>query len=286
MLPRIHRIRFHLLLWTILVALVLPAEPAHASDRVDRLARQMLGASDNKVRLSAALNLARTGDSRAIPAFVRALRDSDESVRGVAATALGRLVTADTPMDHRERVLAALRRVGQSDSEAFVRERARHAFRGIRALPEPAVAAPAVYVDVGPMSDDTRSGSDFRPAMRQTISTAIQRRGGELATEWPGGNPSRAQLQQNGAQAFHVDGTLTELTTETRGRNTVISCKVSMLIATYPEKSMFGFLNGGANVQTGSSPAQVERGQRDCVLAVVENLVTSRVIPTIEDRVR
>jgi hypothetical protein len=184
-------------------------------------------------------------------------------------------------------VLSALRRVGQSDSEAFVRERARASFRSIRALPAPAAAAPAVYVDVGRMSDDTGTGAGFRDEMRSTIRTAVARGGGGgMATEWPGGSPSRAQLQQNGAQAFHVDGTLTELTTETRGRNTVISCKVSMLIATYPEKSMFGFLNGGANVQTGSSPAQVQRGQRDCVLAVVENLVTSRVIPTIEDRVR
>ena len=286
MVPRIHRhTRFHLVFWPLVLLLVVAPPQADANDRVDRLARQMLSASDDKIRLSAALNLARTGEARAIPAFVRALRDSDESVRGVAATALGRLVSADTPMDHRRRVLAALRRAGQNDPEAFVRQRAQQAFRAVRALPEPAGDMPTVYIDVGPMSDEAGGGGEVRDSMRQTIRGAIDRRG-EMGTAWPGGNPSRDQLRQNGAQAFHVDGTLTELTTDTSGRNAVISCKVSMLIATYPEKSMFGFLNGGATVQTGSSSAQIRRGRRDCVVAVVENLVASRVIPTIEDRIR
>ena len=288
MLPRIHRhIRVHLFLLPLLLVLVIPAERAYADDRVDRLARQMLRASDDRVRLSAAVNLARTGNPRAIPAFVRALRDDDESVRGVAATALGRLVDEDSSADVRQRVLAALRRVGQDQrEESFVRQRARASFQAIRALPDPRTGRPGVYVDVGPMSDESRRSSRMRAAMRETVRSAIDGAGGEIATAWPGGDPSRAELRENGAQAFHVDGTLTELTTERRGRNTVISCKVSMLIATYPEKSMFGFLNGGANVQTGSSSSQVERGERDCVLAVLENLVSSRVIPTIEDRTR
>ena len=270
----------------ILLLLVISPEPAQASDRVDRLARQMLQAGDDRLRLSAAVNLARTGEARAVPAFVRALGDDDESVRGVAATALGRLVGAESSAQVRQRSLAALRRVGQNDAEAFVRERARASFRAIRSLPDPPMDRPSVYVDVGPMSDDSHAGGQFREAMRSTIRSAIDGAAGGMATGWPGANPSRAELEQNGAQGFHVDGTLIELTTDSSGRNTVISCKVSMLIATYPEKSMFGFLNGGAAVQTGSSARQIERGQRDCVLAVLENLVSSRVIPTIQDRVR
>ena len=35
------------------------------------------------------------------------------------------------------------------------------------------------------------------------------------------------------------------------GRRRHVSCKVSMLLATYPDKSMFGFLKGGAQVEGG-----------------------------------
>ncbi len=266
-------------------ALVLSADRARADDRVERLARQMLRADDNKVRLSAALNLARAGDARAVPAFARALRDNDDSVRGVAATALGRLVDEDTSRDHRQRVVRALRPVARGDSEDFVRERARNAIRSIRRLPDPPADHPDVYVDVGSISDESGDGGHLRDAMRGRIRSALD---GEsaLGTSWPGGNPSASDLEENGAQAFHVDGTITSLTTNQSGRNTEIACEVSMLIATYPQKSMFGFLDGSARVQTGSSDSQVERGKRDCVVAVADNLVSSRVVPTLEGRIR
>ena len=81
-----------------------------------------------------------------------------------------------------------------------------------------------------------------------------------------------------------VDGTLTDVGVKEKGNSAVISCKISMLIATYPEKSMFGFLNGGASVQASSSPDDVELAKQDCVVAVVEDLVTKKIIPTIQTR--
>jgi hypothetical protein len=66
---------------------------------------------------------------------------------------------------------------------------------------------------------------------------------------WPGGkSPTRKELDAKKVSGFHVDGTLTELTVKRKGSAATVSCKVSMLIATYPEKSVFGFLNGGASV--------------------------------------
>src|SRR5689334_7230300 len=86
--------------WTssVVVALALLAAlaaPARA-DKVDDLVRDLKSGSDYKVRLSAALSLAKLGDKRAIPAFVSALKDSDKTVRGAAAVALGKLVDATT----------------------------------------------------------------------------------------------------------------------------------------------------------------------------------------------
>jgi hypothetical protein len=47
---------------------------------------------------------------------------------------------------------------------------------------------------------------------------------------------------------------------------------------------MFGFLNGGARVMTGSSSRDQAFGMQDCVAAVVEDLVQRKVIPTLESR--
>ena len=71
------------------------AAPARA-DKVDDLVRDLKTGSDYKVRLSAALSLAKLGDKRAIPAFVIALNDKDKTVRGAAAVSLGKLVDAAT----------------------------------------------------------------------------------------------------------------------------------------------------------------------------------------------
>src|SRR5688500_3668794 len=85
-----------------LFALLLWSASARA-DQVDRLIAQLESSDDYKVRLSAALNLAKIGDRRAIPPFIKALRDGDKTVRGVAAAGLGKLVTASTPSEQRKR---------------------------------------------------------------------------------------------------------------------------------------------------------------------------------------
>jgi hypothetical protein len=57
-----------------------------------------------------------------------------------------------------------------------------------------------------------------------------------------------------------------------------------MLIASFPDKSMFGFLNGGATVQASADPSDVAEAKNDCVDAVVEDLVTKKVVPTIKTK--
>src|SRR3954469_23884743 len=78
-----------------IIALVNP-RLAHA-DNVDTLINQLNNDDSDKVRLSAALNLTRNGDQKAILPMVKALgNDSDKNVRGACAVGLGKLVTAST----------------------------------------------------------------------------------------------------------------------------------------------------------------------------------------------
>src|SRR6185503_7053664 len=97
----------------VLVALLVAlTSRVSSADRVDDLIDQ-LGSQDSdvKLRLSAALNLGKLGDKRAIEPFVDALDDPDKTVRGVSAAALGKLVDASVKADLRARVVSALDRV-------------------------------------------------------------------------------------------------------------------------------------------------------------------------------
>src|SRR5690349_6614855 len=76
-----------------IVVLLLTARTAHA-DNVDTLVGQLEDSSD-KVRLSAALNLTKLGDPKAILGLVKRLDSNNESsknVRSAAAVGLGTLV--------------------------------------------------------------------------------------------------------------------------------------------------------------------------------------------------
>jgi hypothetical protein len=256
-----------------------------AADKVDGLIAQLADSKDYKVRLSAALNLAKIGDKRAVPGFLGALRDSDKTVRGVAAAALGKLVDSSTPDQLRNRALSALKEVAARDSNAFVRNQAETAYNVLRRLAGSSPDGAMVYVNIGKMASKSADSGSMVPLMRRTAESTFRKRARSMAVDWPGGRPpSESDLRKRNARAFHVDGTLTELATQSRGSAMLVSCNISMLIATYPDKSMFGFLSGGAKVEAGNSPKEIEYAKEDCITAVVEDLVARKVIPTIESR--
>jgi hypothetical protein len=252
------------------------------ADSVDDLVSQLKSSPDYKVRLSAALALSKLSDPRSIPAFVGALKDGDKTVRGVAAASLAKVVTSKTPESTRKKVLNALQASSEKDENAFVREQARKAYDTLRDIDAP-VTTGGPYVDVGTMT--ANGGADLRPLMRKTVISTLKSKDASLRLSWPSGkSPSKQELGQT--PAFHVDGTLTELSVAKKGGRSVVSCKVNMLIATYPDKSMFGFLKGGASVETSSSERETKLASEDCVAAVVEDLVGNKIIPTIRSRAR
>jgi hypothetical protein len=64
-----------------------------------------------------------------------------------------------------------------------------------------------------------------------------------------------------------------------------VSCTVSLILATYPAKSMFGFMKGGADVDAATaSDSALAEATSDCVGAVLDDLVGSKLIPTIQAR--
>lgn len=281
-MPRLQRVvSFGLCCAVVLVAL-LRGQLAFA-DSVDTLIEQ-LGNSSEKVRLSAVLSLSKLKDARAISPLQRALSDdSDRNVRSAAAVALAKVVTEKTSSEIRTSVLESLTTAASDDTSSLVRKQAEAARVTIAAFETPTVTG-KIYVEIGPMASKAASSFDakLKDLMRKTAQKTFGKAAPDMMITWPGGkSPTKGQLSKQGVTAFYLDGTLTEIKTKEKGASTLVSCKISLLIATYPDKSMFGFLQGSASVSASQSAQDVELAHQDCVAAVVEDMITKKAVTAL-----
>ena len=273
------------------VLLVLLFARSARADAVDTLIKQ-LGDSSDKVRLAAALNLAKAGDERGIlPLAKSLLNDRDKNVRGAAAVGLGKLVKANPSTKYKSLATANLKTASSNDASDFVKTQASNALTtigsgGTTTSPQPTGGGGGIYVNVGPMSSKTTSSKNdkLRALMVKTAQKTLTKVAGSMQQTWPSGTPSKSDLAKKGMSGFYVDGTLNTLDIKTSGGGATISCKVSMLLADFPDKSVFGFLNGGASVTASSSQTDQDLASEDCVTAVIENLITSKIVPTIKSK--
>jgi HEAT repeats len=263
--------------------------PARA-DNVDALIKQLEGSGSDKVRLSAATNLSKLDDQRAILALAKAIgNDSNEDVRGIAAIGLGKLITDTTKASVKNLAVSALKRATQDDESDVVKSQADKALKaigvtGTAAPPPKASAGTAIYVNIGPMSAKTGDATNdpkLKTLMSKIATKTMQKVASNMAITWPGGTPTQAQLTAKSTMGFYVDGTVNELKVKESGSSTTVSCKISMLLASFPDKSIFGLLNGGASVQASSSASDIALAREDCVSAVVEDLIAKKIVPTI-----
>lgn len=276
------------------LVLAVTRNTAHA-DSVDELIKQLENDDSDKVRLSAALNLTKLGDQKAILALAKAVgNDSDKSVRGAAAAGLGKLVNDKTKPAFKSLAIAALKKAASTDESDFVKTQADKALKaigvgGVSPTTNPTNnggGAGGIYVNVGPMSSKTGESDDTKlRALMVSVATKTLGKVSNMATTWAGGGvPSKAALAAKNAQGFYVDGTLNELKVKAAGSSSTVSCKISMLLASFPDKSVFGFLNGGASVQASASERDIAMAREDCVSAVVEDLIAKKIVPTINTK--
>jgi hypothetical protein len=269
------------------------AAPARA-DNVAELIRQLGDDDSDKVRLSAALNLTKLGDPKAILPLAKALgNDTDKSVRGAAAVGLGKLITDKTDSRIRKVAVSALTQASQSDDSDFVRGEASKALKAIGVTSggspvQTSQGGTAIYVNIGPMASrtgDAAVDSRLKSLMVKIANQTMTRVAANMAITWPGGAPTQAMLAAKSTTGFYVDGTVNELKVKQAGSSMTVSCKINMLLASYPDKSIFGLLNGGASVQASGSERDLALAREDCVSAVVEDLIAKKIVPTISSKV-
>lgn len=275
-----------------LFAVIGRAAPAHA-DNVAELVRQLANDDSDKVRLSAALNLTKLGDPRAILPLVKALgNDTEKTVRGAAAVGLGKLVTDKTEARIKKIAVATLTQARGSDDSDLVRSEAEKALKaiGVTGAGSP-VQTPstggAIYVNIGPMSSKTGDAAvdaKLKALMVKIASKTMSRVASNMAISWPGGLPTKAMLDARSTVGFYVDGTVNDVKVKESGSSMTVSCKINMLLASYPDKSIFGLLTGGASVQVSGAKTEVALAREDCVSAVVEDLIAKKIVPTISSK--
>src|SRR5262244_2800542 len=114
-----------------LTALLLAVWTPAWADKVDDLAQKLRSDPDYKVRLSAALNLGKLADVRAVGALIDGVGDADKSVRAVSAAALGRVVDGGVAPADRERAVAALDNAAHNDPDPGVRSQAQKSWESL-----------------------------------------------------------------------------------------------------------------------------------------------------------
>jgi hypothetical protein len=285
----------------VFVVVVLAAGTARTAraDAVDTLVKQLQSDSASKnVRLAAAVNLAKQSDQRIILPMVKVLgSDDDAQVRSVAAAALGKLITADTKPVLHDLAVKTLTLASQQDDSDDVKKQAAASLQlitGKAASVGPSKAgggggavstggAGGVYVNVGPF---TAPDPKIRALIVRTAQKTLTSSEPAWMQTWgTGGVPTRPQLDAKKVAGFYVDGTLNTLTDKDSGSNSTISCKVSMLLTTFPEKSAFGFLEGHASVQASNTASDKALAHQDCVEAVIADLIAHKIVPTIKSKV-
>jgi hypothetical protein len=85
------------------------------------------------------------------------------------------------------------------------------------------------------------------------------------------------------ATGFYMDGNLVSLDKTEKGQAITLSAQMSMQLAEWPKKSMFGFLKGEGKIPN-ANPKDLDGDVRALVESVLSDLVNKKVIPALEAR--
>lgn len=272
------------------VLCALLAAPAGArADAIADSVATLHGSGGYKLRLQAALTLAKSTDDRAILALIRALdRDSEPAVRRVAALALQKNVSARTRKNVREAALDGLRDALR-DKDKKVRAAAKQALTTLESMF--AVKAPRVFVTIEASKDRTRkAGSRAVSELDKAVRSRVARASKDYALEWPDGVlPTGEELEKHGTRAFIVTSAVAKVTIGKRGGRAEVACTVEIRVAPWGGTDgderwiadQTGNATGSGKATTGTSSTAIAGGVVDCVAAVGEQLTDDKIVPFI-----
>lgn len=276
----------------VLAACLLLCTRTASADTVDTNVHQLGSGASYKVRLAAALGLAKSKDARAVIALADALaHDDDPTIRRVSALALEKMVDGRTPDDARELALTALGDAATKDRDAKVRTTATATLRTLAAFRRRTGGGkkPTVFVNVDVTTDQSKKLPTGGGARVTTIvKKSVESTG--YATTWPGGLPTGAELAASRSKGFIVASTVKRIDVTRSGGQTLIACTVAIRIAPWSgrdggerwEANKAASASGSAKATTGSRERDIQSGMRDCIEAVAEDVTARQVVPFLK----
>jgi len=269
------------------------------ADTIDSNIRHMADSS-YKVRLAAALALSKSHDPRAVIAVAGALtRDSDPTIRRVAALALAKMIDEQTVDEARDLGLDAIARAATRDPDEQVRDTALRVQQDLAGLrrkkpraeprPDDRTDKPEVFVNIDGTTDQSKSApSDTGERLGKIVRRSIEQSG--YATRWPGGLPTGAELTTNHARAFIVASTVRKIEISKLSHGTQVSCKLDIRVAPWSgtdggekwEANKVASASGSAKAMTGNSEREITSGIHDCLDAVAEDVTARQVVPFLK----
>lgn len=288
----------------VIIALSLAIGPAAHADDIDKRAGQLRSSSDYKVRLSAALWLAKKQDKRAVNAMARALKKEPErNIRRIAAKALPKMVTDDMPAKVRKRAKDALARAAKKDKDKKVRARAKSALAQLDKSSDGdgpdkgAIGGSGFYVNIGtPNLGKHKMSPRFNKALQRAVSAQLQKKLPtkyyQLGRENDDDLPTSKQLKRNKRSGWFVGATVSKLQVTPQGSKVKVQCGVTMRVNPWTGADGKQVLRAGdtasakgnAAVVTANSDREIGYAKEDCLLAVAEQITTNRVVPFLKQR--
>ena len=289
----------------VIIALSLAIGPTAHADSIDKRATQLRSSSDYKVRLSAALWLAKKTDERAVKAMTRALRKEPErNIRQIAAKALPKMITESLPEKTRKQAIKALKRAAKKDQDSKVRKRAELALAKLEKPSEaPARAASisggqsGIFVNVGtPNLGKHNMSEKFNKELQRTVSAQLEKKLPQkyyqLGREKVDELPTSKQLKNTGKSGWFVGATVSSLEVSPQGGSVKVQCAVTIRINPWMGRDGKQVLragdtasaNGKAAVTTANSTREINYAKEDCLLAVAEQVTNNRVVPFLKQR--
>lgn len=236
-----------------LAAAPLAVRAAAPQVKPEELCKALVEDANYKVRVQAALVLGRLGDKSAVPSLIKALSDTNKTVRAISAQALGQLgapVAAD-----------ALRDLLKREGDPFVRAQTEKALALVSGDGDKKAK---IYLTFGPFSGGVKAaGADAA----KVIHDALARELGKLQSVTMSLAPADQKALPKGMLGFYIDGNITRLDDVPAGGSSETSCDVKVMVARWPSKSIVSWTNAGASLQSGSRPRDKEEARKECLEA-------------------
>ena len=269
------------------------------ADRIKHLSTQLSKSRSAKVRISAALGLAKSDDTRALVALTRSLRsDSSADIRRIAAASLGQRVQRKISKSSRKKVIAALQKASKSDRDSKVRSSAKVALAKAELDADvPATGtskSKGIMVGVtAPDNVSSRLPKHTAALLQSRVKQVINEKSPRSVRTAPGtGMPSSLQLKRSGMAGYSVTPNISMLKLKRKGRQTFVTCEIKMKLS--PWAGAGGSLNveksatvtGSGTVSSGSSKQQISDSSDACIEAVVTQVTANQVVPFLVGRAR